>query len=82
MSNAGTTLSTIANLIIAALNIGLAIFAVISVVQLFTAISDHNGPQEKENIMKLVGTIFALAAINILNVMILQPSLSTISTIG
>lgn len=81
MSNAGTTLTTLANLIIAALNIGIAIFAIIAAVQLFTAISDHNGPQQKESIMKLVGTIVALVAINILYVMILQPSLASISNI-
>ena len=82
MANAGTTLSTLANLIIAALNIGIAIFAIVAVVQLFTAISDHNGPQQKESIMKLVGTIVALVAINILNAMILQPSLASIATMG
>ena len=82
MTNAGSTLTSLANLIIAALNIGIAIFAIIAAVQLFTAISDHNGPQQKESIMKLVGTIVALVAINILYVMILQPSLSTISTMG
>ncbi|MCL1829880.1 MAG: hypothetical protein FWG21_00450 [Oscillospiraceae bacterium] len=82
MSNAGNTLTTLANLIIAALNIGMAIFAIIAAVQLFTAISDHNGPQQKESIMKLVGTIIALLAINIMYSMILQPSLSTISAMG
>jgi len=80
--DATKTLSTLANLIIAALNIGIAIFAIISAVQLFTAIADHNGPQQKESIMKLIGTIVALAAINILNLMILQPSLTTIATIN
>jgi len=81
MANAGNTLITIANLIIASLNIGIAIFAIIAVVQLFTAISDHNGPQQKESIMKLVGTIVALVAMNLLNTLILQPSLVSIASV-
>ena len=82
MPNAGNTLTSLANLIIAALNIGIAIFAIIAAVQLFTAISDHNGPQQKESVMKLVGTIVALLAINLLYATVLQPSLSTIAAMG
>ena len=82
MTNAGSTLTTIANLIIAALNVGIAIFGVIAAVQLFTAISDHNGPQQKEAILKLVGAIVALVAINLLNGLILQPSLNSIASVG
>jgi hypothetical protein len=81
MTNAGNTLTSIANLIIAALNIGIAIFAIIAAVQLFTAISDNNGPQQKESILKLVGTIVALVAINLLNTLILQPSLVSIAAV-